>query len=66
MERNDRLGMRVKPEDKQRWKAAAAKHNLSMSMWIEQVLNMLADQALGPRKSVQTKGQLSLEEDEFN
>lgn len=62
MERNDRLGMRVRPEDKERWKLAAARQNSSMSMWIETVLNMLSDQILGPRQPVQTKGQLSLDE----
>lgn len=53
MERNDRLGMRVRPEDKRRWKEAASRQNSSMSEWIETVLNMLSDQILGPR-TVQT------------
>lgn len=62
MERNDRLGMRVRPEDKERWKQAATRQNISMSMWIETVLNMLSDQILGPRQSVSTRGQLSLDD----
>lgn len=62
MERNDRLGMRVRPEDKERWKEAAARQNSSMSMWIETVLNIISDQILGPRQSVPTKGQISFDE----
>lgn len=55
MERSDRLGMRVRAEDKKRWKEAARRQNSSMSMWIETVLNMLSDQILGPRESEQKK-----------
>lgn len=51
MERSDRLGMRVRAEDKKRWKEAAARQNSSMSMWIETVLNMLSDQILGPKET---------------
>ncbi len=51
MERSDRLGMRVRAEDKKRWKEAARRQNSSMSMWIETVLNMLSDQILGPREA---------------
>lgn len=48
MERSDRLGMRVRPEDKKRWAQAAARQHSSMSEWIETVLNILAGQILGP------------------
>jgi len=39
MKRTDRLGMRVKPSDKKRWKEQAALEGLSLSSWIEQCLN---------------------------
>jgi len=57
MERSDRLGMRVRTEDKKRWKEAARRQNLSMSMWIEVVLNMLSDQILGPREQDKKENQ---------
>lgn len=63
MERNDRLGMRVRPEDKERWKQAAARQNSSMSMWIETVLNIISDQILGPKQSVPTKDQMSFDDE---
>lgn len=62
MERSDRLGMRVRPQDKERWRQAAARQNSSMSMWIETVLNILAGQILGPPTQEPQKGQLSLDD----
>lgn len=47
MDRIDRLGMRVRTRDKERWREAAAKSGMSMSAWIEANLNRLADETLG-------------------
>lgn len=62
--RSERLGMRVNPEDKKRWKQAASHQNSSLSMWIETVLNILSDQILGPRPPQAPKGQLQIGENE--
>lgn len=39
MKRSERLGMRVKAQDKQLWKEAAAAQGKSLSAWIESTLN---------------------------
>ncbi len=41
MNRNERLGMRVKAEDKKQWQAAAEAEGMSLSAWIEKVLNSM-------------------------
>jgi predicted HicB family RNase H-like nuclease len=42
MKKIERLGMRVNPEDKKRWEKAAIANGLSLSAWIEKVLNAQA------------------------
>lgn len=59
MDRTDRLGLRVNPQDKKRWKEAAAKVDMSMSAWIEINLNRIANDMLG-QKSDTLDGQMSL------
>lgn len=39
MKKIERLGMRVNPDDKKAWEAAAIQQGLSLSAWIEKVLN---------------------------
>jgi predicted HicB family RNase H-like nuclease len=40
--RTERLGMRVRANDKEEWKKAAAKSKVSLSSWIEEKLNKAA------------------------
>jgi predicted HicB family RNase H-like nuclease len=42
MQRIDRLGIRVRPQDKAIWKAVAAAEGKSLSSWIESKLNEAA------------------------
>lgn len=43
MKRTERLGIRVMPSDKQKWKDAARAESLSLSAWIERKLNAEVD-----------------------
>lgn len=44
MERSGRIGIRVRPADKQIWKETAEEAGLSLSAWIEKTLNNEANE----------------------